>query len=205
MKALKNLPIVLLLNLSLLFISCISTPKNIDLQVQKDLGKVFVTNTKSIYLLSPDFLSKPVDKLFLMTFESDSFKFSTPIYVYADKSGIYLTILNNFGIDMGSLNFSDGQIELDSSIFPDKIKPVYLINEFQNAFYQQAALSQNLKNSSLDLQILEEENCQKRIIKSSKKLVEEIEISSSSVVITNHIRAYKITLLESEVNKIWQM
>ena len=198
MKALKKLPIVLLLNLSLLFISCISTPKNIDLQVQKDLGKVFVTNTKSIYLLSPDFLSKPVDKLFLMTFESDSFKFSTPIYVYADKSGIYLTILNDFGIDMGSLNFSDGQIELDSSIFPDKIKPVYLINEFQNAFYQQAALSQNLKNSSLDLQILEEENCQKRIIKSSKKLVEEIEISSSSVVITNHIRAYKITLLESD-------
>lgn len=198
MKALKKLPIVLLLNLSLLFISCISTPKNIDLQVQKDLGKVFVTNTKSIYLLSPDFLSKPVDKLFLMTFESDSFKFSTPIYVYADKSGIYLTILNNFGIDMGSLNFSDGQIELDSTIFPDKIKPVYLINEFQNAFYQQAALSQNLKNSSLDLQILEEENCQKRIIKSSKKLVEEIEISSSSVVITNHIRAYKITLLESD-------
>ena len=198
MKALKKLPIVLLLNLSLLFISCISTPKNIDLQVQKDLGKVFVTNTKSIYILSPDFLSKPVDKLFLMTFESDSFKFSTPIYVYADKSGIYLTILNDFGIDMGSLNFSDGQIELDSSIFPDKIKPVYLINEFQNAFYQQAALSQNLKNSSLDLQILEEENCQKRIIKSSKKLVEEIEISSSSVVITNHIRAYKITLLESD-------
>ena len=198
MKALKKLPIVLLLNLSLLFISCISTPKNIDLQVQKDLGKVFVTNTKSIYLLSPDFLSKPVDKLFLMTFESDSFKFSTPIYVYADKSGIYLTILNDFGIDMGSLNFSDGQIELDSSIFPDKIKPVYLINEFQNAFYQQAALSQNLKNSSLNLQILEEENCQKRIIKSSKKLVEEIEISSSSVVITNHIRAYKITLLESD-------
>ena len=198
MKALKKLPIVLLLNLSLLFISCISTPKNIDLQVQKDLGKVFVTNTKSIYLLSPDFLSKPVDKLFLMTFESDSFKFSTPIYVYADKSGIYLTILNDFGIDMGSLNFSDGQIELDSSIFPDKIKPVYLINEFQNAFYLQAALSQNLKNSSLDLQILEEENCQKRIIKSSKKLVEEIEISSSSVVITNHIRAYKITLLESD-------
>ena len=198
MKALKKLPIVLLLNLSLLFISCISTPKNIDLQVQKDLGKVFVTNTKSIYLLSPDFLSKPVDKLFLMTFESDSFKFSTPIYVCADKSGIYLTILNDFGIDMGSLNFSDGQIELDSSIFPDKIKPVYLINEFQNAFYQQAALSQNLKNSSLDLQILEEENCQKRIIKSSKKLVEEIEISSSSVVITNHIRAYKITLLESD-------
>lgn len=198
MKALKKLPVVLLLNLSLLFISCISTPKNIDLQVQKDLGKVFVTNTKSIYLLSPDFLSKPVDKLFLMTFESDSFNFSTPIYVYADKSGIYLTILNNFGIDMGSLNFSDGQIELDSSIFPDKIKPVYLINEFQNAFYQQAALSQNLKNSSLDLQILEEENCQKRIIKSSKKLVEEIEISSSSVVITNHIRAYKITLLESD-------
>lgn len=198
MKALKKLPIVLLINLSLLFISCISSPKNIDLQVQKDLGKVFVTNTKSIYLLSPDFLSKPVDKLFLMTFESDSFKFSTPIYVYADKSGIYLTILNNFGIDMGSLNFSDGQIELDSSIFPDKIKPVYLINEFQNAFYQQAALSQNLKNSSLDLQILEEENCQKRIIKSSKKLVEEIEISSSSVVITNHIRAYKITLLESD-------
>ena len=198
MKALKKLPVVLLLNLSLLFISCISTPKNIDLQVQKDLGKVFVTNTKSIYLLSPDFLSKPVDKLFLMTFESDSFKFSTPIYVYADKSGIYLTILNDFGIDMGSLNFSDGQIELDSSIFPDKIKPVYLINEFQNAFYQQAALSQNLKNSSLDLQIFEEENCQKRIIKSSKKLVEEIEISSSSVVITNHIRAYKITLLESD-------
>ena len=198
MKALKKLPIVLLLNLSLLFISCISTPKDIDLQVQKDLGKVFVTNTKSIYILSPDFLSKPVDKLFLMTFESDSFKFSTPIYVYADKSGIYLTILNDFGIDMGSLNFSDGQIELDSSIFPDKIKPVYLINEFQNAFYQQAALSQNLKNSSLDLQILEEENCQKRIIKSSKKLVEEIEISSSSVVITNHIRAYKITLLESD-------
>ena len=198
MKALKKLPVVLLLNLSLLFISCISTPKNIDLQVQKDLGKVFVTNTKSIYLLSPDFLSKPVDKLFLMTFEIDSFKFSTPIYVYADKSGIYLTILNDFGIDMGSLNFSDGQIELDSSIFPDKIKPVYLINEFQNAFYQQAALSQNLKNSSLDLQILEEENYQKRIIKSSKKLVEEIEISSSSVVITNHIRAYKITLLESD-------
>ena len=198
MKALKNLPIVLLLNLSLLFISCISIPQNITLQVQKDLGKVFVTNTKSIYILSPDFLSKPVDKLFLMTFESDSFKFSTPIYVYADKSGIYLTILNDFGIDMGSLNFSDGQIELDSTIFPDKIKPVYLINEFQNAFYQQAALSQNLKNSSLDLQILEEENCQKRIIKSSKKLVEEIEISSSSVVITNHIRAYKITLLESD-------
>ncbi|MCR4741244.1 MAG: DUF3261 domain-containing protein [Treponema sp.] len=197
-KIFKLINVIFLLYILFSLTSCLSLPASDDLRVQKDLDKVYVTNTKKIYILSPEYIKETIDKLYLMTFEFDSAKISLPLYVYADQSGIYLSILNDFGIDMGSLNFTDGKIDLDSSVLPQNLLPVYLINEFQNAFYQEEALAINLKNSFLTLQIENQENCQSRIIKSSGKIIEEIEISSSSIVITNNIRDYKISLLESD-------
>ena len=87
---------------------------------------------------------------------------------------------------------------MDCSIFPEKLKAVYLINEFQNAYYKSQSLKQNLEASKLIFEESKKDDTMVRTIKSENKIIEDIVISESSVVISNYLRGYKITLLKSE-------
>lgn len=173
-------------------ISCVSVKKI------NGLDKVYVTNTKQINILPPSEIEQPIDEVMLLTADMGNQIFTTPVYVSADEEGIYMTILTDFGIEIGSIWYDGLSANMDCSIFPEKLKAVYLINEFQNAYYKSQSLKQNLEASKLIFEESKKDDTMVRTIKSENKIIEDIVISESSVVISNYLRGYKITLLKSE-------
>lgn len=173
-------------------ISCVSVKKI------NGLDKVYVTNTKQINILPPSEIEQPIEEVMLLTADMGNQIFTTPVYVSADEEGIYMTILTDFGIEIGSIWYDGLSANMDCSIFPEKLKAVYLINEFQNAYYKSQSLKQNLEASKLIFEESKKDDTMVRTIKSENKIIEDIVISESSVVISNYLRGYKITLLKSE-------
>lgn len=188
----NTIKILFSLMILLLATSCVSVKKI------NDLEPVYVTNTKQINVLPPQHIKENVDEVMLLTADMGNEVFTTPVYVSADKDGIYMTILTDFGIEIGSIWY-DGQVaDMDCSMFPKNLKAVYLINEFQNGFYKSEALKKNLENSKLIFEENQKGDTIVRTVKSGNKIIENIVISKNSVEISNILRGYKITLLKSE-------
>lgn len=175
----------------LLFNSCLTVPSS-------KIEPVFVTNTSAIRILTPENISTDIDQMMLLSVEAGDSSFSTPVYVFADTTGIYITILNSFGIDMGTLDYNGESVDLECSLFPSNLKPVYLINEFQNAYYESSSIQRNLKKAHLVLEVSGDNQNSTRLIKSGKRVIEEIKLENGNSQITNYLRGYKITLLASE-------
>jgi len=188
----KKISLLTFLICAVLFSSCV-TVKKIN-----SLEPVYVTNTKQINVLPPDDIEQPIDEVMLLTADMGNQVFSTPVYVAADNSGIYMTILTDFGIAIGNIDYDGDRADMDCPMFPEKLKAVYLINEFQNAYYKAQALKQNLESSKLIFEESEKDDTIVRTIKSGNKIIEDIVITSGSVEINNYLRGYKITLFRSE-------
>lgn len=179
-----------------LFIGC-ATVKKVG-----NTSPVFVTNTKSINLLSPICMDGAIDNLQLLTGSFGNTKFSLLAYFQSDDTGIFLALMNNMGTDMGNLTFDGEYVSFETSVFPAELKPEYIIADIQYAFYKSADVEANLAASKLKFTeetVLEEtgESVRIRRIMSGKKLIEEIQIQQGKVVITNLLRGYEYCLEES--------
>ena len=111
-------------------------------------------------------------------------------WVKADEAGMEMTLLNELGVSMGELSYRDGHVSLSSPVFPNSLKPEYIIADFQLCFYNTPALSLALKNCGLTLENTENG---RRIVQ-GKKLIIEIEKKQNVVRLINHLRGYAYTL-----------
>ena len=182
---------------ALLSTSCVSVKK------LNNLSKVYVTNTKQINLLPPEDIADELDDLMLFKGDFNGLSINLPALVQADSQGIYITLLNDFGTDMGSISYDGFSAQADMAILPSKLKIEYIINDFQNAFYKEEKLRQNLKASKLDFKVLkagegdvgsELGKEEIRQVYSGNKLIEEITINSQGAAIKNLLRGYSFSL-----------
>ncbi len=189
------------------FVSCATVkhlPGNID--------PVFITNTKSVNLLAPENISTLLDSMILLEIKFGSENFSVLSYVQADESGIFITLMNDFGTDMGTLEYDGNSIQLDCQLFPSNIKPEYIVADFQNAFYTAESLTTNLKASRLTFteetaaadtddnsnSTVTQDPVTVRKIFSGSKLIEEITIENAKINIKNYLRGYEYNLTVEE-------
>jgi len=124
--------------------------------------------------------------------------FTLMMYFQADQSGLFITLLNDFGTDMGSLTYDGGEVLFDSAVFPANLKAEYILLDIQNAYYKLEALQSLYQSSGL---IFEEEFTdygRVRRVKKGKKIVEEITINSNSIKIDNYLRGYQYNLTKAE-------
>ena len=163
-----------------------------------NLSPVFVTNTKSINLLPPEDIQNDIDTLYALNIEFGNEKFYVITLIQADKSGIFLSLMNDFGTDMGSLEYTENSAVLDCSLIPEKLKPEYLIADLQNAFYDASAVKQNLNASRLNFEVEQNETGEVRRILNGSKLIEKIEITENEIKIKNYLRNYEYSFLIME-------
>lgn len=159
---------------------------------------VYITNTKTIYILPPSAMEAQVDSLQLLNGKFGDTGFSLFVYLQADENGLYMSLLNDFGTDMGSLSYDGSSVEFSSSVFPPQLKAEYIICDIQNAYYKAEQLEENYRTAGL---IFEEEildDCKIRRIKNGKKIIEQITINNNSIRIQNILRGYEYNLTEGE-------
>ena len=152
---------------------------------------VYLTNSSKFFLLPAGSIENSLDMLQRISASWQGKDFIFNAWVKADKSGMEIVILNEFGVNMGELSYRNGLVSFSSSpLFPNSMKPEYIVADFQFCFYNAAALGNALKNSGLAFESTENV----RRIFQGKALIIEIEKSHNTVKLINHLRGYAYTL-----------
>ena len=150
----------------------------------------FLTDNSRYILLPTGGIDKPIDMAQYISASFMGREFLMAAWVKADETAIEMTLLNELGINIGELSYSDGAISFSSPALADLLKPEYIIADFQLCFYNASLLSRALKSCGL---VLETNGAFRRIYK-GKDLIYEIEKGAEMVKLTNHLRGYSYTL-----------
>jgi len=111
-------------------------------------------------------------------------------WVKADVTGMEMVLLNELGANMGELLYRNGAVHFSSMVFPQSLKPEYIVADFQLCFYDPLLLKAALKKCGLVLEAGEG----KRSIYRGKSLLIEIEETADMVKLINHLRGYSYSL-----------
>lgn len=172
-----------------LFAAC-STTKIPDFETPA----VYVTNSKKVNILGSEHILHDMDEVQLFEGIFGDRNFSIPLYIFADKNGMYISMLNDVGTSMGELSFDGKSVDFHSNLFPENMKAEYIVWDIQLAFYDGESLAQRLALWKLDFQIENVDGKETRKIIDGKNLIEEIIMENKSVVIKNHLRGYEYHL-----------
>ena len=180
--------------LSLFLISCKSTGtvKKVYEKISS-LRPVYITNTKKVNLLLPAAADGIFEGLQLLNGSFGGTSFNLLSYTQIDATGISLSLMNDFGSDMGNVFYDGNNVVFDSAYFPKALPGEYIICDIQNAFYDFVVLEDNYVRAGLRFEVGDGF----RKVYDGKKLIEEICIIDDTVTIKNHLRGY-----EYKLNKI---
>jgi hypothetical protein len=199
----KKIPLTFLF-LSLFLLSCKSTGavKKVDENVSS-LRPVYITNTKKVNLLPPAAADGIFEGLQLLNGSFGNSSFTLMSYSQIDARGISLSLMNDFGTDMGNVFYDGGQVIFDSAYFPKALPGEYIICDIQNAYYDEAALRENYESAGLKFEVwpaaVDNVGVQEiRCIYDGKKLIEEITILENTITIKNYLRGYEYNLTKLE-------
>lgn len=168
------------------------------------LGKVFVTNTTRVDVLPADAISATIDEYQRFDGKFGESEFGANLYLQADSGGIDILLLNELGIEMGSISYDGESARMDSSLFPEKLKCEYVILDLQNVYADFQVLKRHYKKYKLTfVEFVEcptEDSVPKTVRVLSKKNdeIERIEIQEGKISIKNTLRGYEYTLKTAE-------
>ena len=181
----RKIPAVLAL--LVLFASCATTGRD-------GPGPVYVTDAKKVSVLPARYMD---GKLEAVQFFSGSFgdrSFSSLVSIQADGAGLSMTLLNDFGMDMGTLAYSDGSLSFSSPYFPEELRAEYILLDFQNAYYDFAALKKAYASAGLSFCSDRSDGKDVRQLKDGDVVIEEIVREGGDVTIINLLRGYRYEL-----------
>ena len=182
-----------LLLITILFL--ISSCKSTRAVQNTELRPVYVTNSKKINLLPPENTTVELDILQQFNGTFGDTDFSMLSFSQIDKSEISLSLINDFGTDMGHLYYDGDHVSFKSAYLPSKLPGEYIVAEIQNAYYDEKVLQENYSKAGLKFEC---ETPGLRKIYDGKKLIEEIFISDDKVKIINYLRGYSFELINAE-------
>ena len=210
-----KLKIVFVFLAGVLFFSCTSINRQ-NSSKQETFGEadalgsqylVYVTNRHKVPLLLPCDMKGAVETYQVMEGSYGNQHFSMLLYFFSDQNEMQLSLLNDFGTDMGSLSYDGREVRFESAMFPKNLKAEYIVCDIQNAYYDSAALEANYKNAGLSFESVRTlyETCESvevRKIFEEKKLIEEITLKNGreeqSITIKNYLRGYEYKLTKVE-------
>ena len=161
-------------------------------------NKVFVTNLNRVDILEPAAIKNEIEQYQYFEGSFGDQSFAATLYLEAGPEGIEVLLLNEFGIEMGSISYDGQTAKMESSLFPKNLKCEYIILDLQNAYADPEILKNHYANYSLNFEYSEKEGVQTRKVLKKDKLIEEIHVSEKTVTIQNHLRGYtyKLTVLD---------
>ena len=182
--------------LSLVLVSCASS-RNAEEEVQ--LNKVYVTNTTKVPLLPVSAIKEELDlfQIFEGKFGQKSFP-NTMVNLQSDSEGIVILMLNDLGIEIGSIEYNGKSCVMNSSFFPKNLKAEYIVLDLQNAYADAEELKAHYKKHKLDFDetsaMVNGQEAKVRTICEKGKIIEQIVFQNSNVEIKNKLRDYTYNL-----------
>ena len=192
----KHFLLISAIVLSLVLVSCASS-RNAEEEVH--LNKVYVTNTTKVPLLPVSAIKEELDlfQIFEGKFGHKSFP-NTMVNLQSDSEGIVILMLNDLGIEIGSIEYNGKSCVMNSSFFPKNLKAEYIVLDLQNAYADAEELKAHYKNYNLDFDetsaMINGQEAKVRTICEKGKIIEQIVLQNSNVEIKNKLRDYTYNL-----------
>lgn len=180
--------ILVFASLLLSFFSCASVKEEVR------LNKVYVTNTTPVSLLAPSSIKTQIEQMQYFEGNFGKNSFSSMLYLQADSNEIQILMLNEMGIEIGSLFYDGKTCTMESSFFPKNLKAEYIILDLQNAYADEQELKAHYKKYGLDFA----QTGSVRTLSKSGTLIEQITQQGSTVTIENSLRGYTYRLTSEE-------
>lgn len=185
----------------LTFSGCVSSKVQ---NSERSLSPVYVTNKKKISLLPTNDLQEKKDVEQILSGKYGNQDFSFLCYLLIDENGIFLSLLNEFGVGLGNLSYDGKAARFDSAFFPKNLKAEYIIFDLELSYYSSDALENAFKDvgmkfvceKNVDATSGNELNSETRKVFDGKKLIEQIEINGNEIKIQNFLRNYSYNLEE---------
>ncbi len=184
----KTFLLFILLLQAFLFFSCQTN------RTSSHLNKVYVTNTNPVDLMETKAITSVIDKVQIFEGDFGEKFFSTVLALYADVSAVNIVMLNEMGIEVGSIDYDGKNCTIDSSFFPKNLKAEYIILDLQNAYADFFYAASHYKKYGLLFE--KEEN--RRLLSRNGRLIEEIIYEGKVLTIKNHLRGYTYKLTDGE-------
>ncbi len=169
---------------SFVFYSCTSPAKI------PELNKVYVTNTNRVDLLPVNAITESIEQYQYFEGDFGQRSFASMLYLQADDTGIQVMVLNEMGVDIGSMVYDGKSAVMDSALFPKQLKCEYIILDLQNAYCDASNLKEHYKKYGLDFNAGDGH----RTISKKNELIEEIIFQGNNIQIINHLRGYTYRL-----------
>ena len=192
----KHFLLISAIVLSLVLVSWASS-RNAEEEVH--LNKVYVTNTTKVPLLPVSAIKEELDlfQIFEGKFGHKSFP-NTMLNLQSDSEGIVILMLNDLGIEIGSIEYNGKSCVMNSSFFPKNLKAEYIVLDLQNAYADAEELKTHYKNYNLDFDetsaMVNGQEAKVRTICEKGKIIEQIVLQNSNVEIKNKLRDYTYNL-----------
>jgi len=169
----------------LLCCSCAS-----KIPVSENRPFVYLTDNVKFFLLPSEDIEAPIDMEQRISASWQGGEYVFNAWVKADKTETEMILMNELGVNMGKLSYSNGILHISSQVFPKSMKPEYILADFQLCFYNADALRRAIEDCGLSL----ENSANSRKILMGKTVLIEIEKSVNAVVLKNNYRGYTYTL-----------
>lgn len=170
---------------SFLFAGCASLRNG-----EGGLNKVYVTNSTPVELLPVQAMVESVEEYQYFEGDFGRQKFASLLYLEADSTHISVLILNEMGIEIGSITYDGKRAVMDSSLFPKQLKCEYILLDLQNTYCDPQLLQEHYKKYGLDFAAADS----RRTISRKGTLIEEITFEENLIQIKNHLRGYTYRL-----------
>lgn len=188
----KHFLLISAIVLSLVLVSCASS-RNAEEEVH--LNKVYVTNTTKVPLLPVSAIKEELDlfQIFEGKFGHKSFP-NTMLNLQSNSEGIVILMLNDLGIEIGSIEYNGKSCVMNSSFFPKNLKAEYIVLDLQNAYADAEELKAHYKKHNLDFDetsaMVNGQEAKIRTICKDGNIIEQIVLQNSNVEIKNKLRDY---------------
>ena len=128
--------------------------------------------------------------------DSASNSFSGEVWVRANDSVLSITLMGSFGVTVAELTYANDSVSFASSaIDVEKMKPEYVLADFQACFYPYESLRENFEKSGFTFteskSAGEQSSDFERILSDDGKVILRIIYKANEIDLINELRHYK--------------
>jgi hypothetical protein len=188
----------LLLGVSILLLcSCTKASRGGHLE-----SPVYLTDTQRIYLLPPSAMGTPVDGAQRIEAIHNGETSLFEAWVMANDTILSVTLFGSMGATIAEVNYTSDSLFFSSRIMDtEKIKPQYIIADFQLCFYETEKVRKVIEASHLEFEETIQGDESRRIISTEGKKIITIERNKNEIHLTNHLRGYEYRIHSENVGK----
>jgi hypothetical protein len=157
----------------------------------RQVSRVYLTDSQTIRLLPPSALGRDFESYQQIEGSYRGESHYLEVYVQADRERLVMVAYNSFGAKVFEMEQAADWLRFSAALSPGRIKPEYILADFQLCFFPAGPLRRNLSAAGLSFEEQREGEALLRTVSSEGRIIIEIRRTAGEVRYRNLLRGYQ--------------